>query len=508
MDNINMVLEKITNNLFNNKELFLKYFNSLDYCNKDYDSLLHLIIKGDGTYSQKIQAITTLLKNNINPNIKDKQGNTFIHLAVMYEEDINFIIDILLLAIQHDFNINSINNQEYTLLHEAIIHADKDKFDDILKLINWIKKRNFNFNIKNQYGQSLNEFIINSKKISKKQKTQLKEIINSERGNQYMNKDNNIHSKGQNFNINKYGCILNDKNYLGHPAIGRDKEIYDIIISLAQTNKLPLLVGTPGVGKTSIIDEIAYMIKYNMVPDFLKYKKIYEVSPFNIIAGTSFRGDMEKNMLEIINYCIENNTILFIDEFHLIYGTGSTRDSQTDIASILKNYIDRYNLMVIGTITDIEYEKYMSNDPLKRRFDIIKVNEPINDILYNIIINKMEQFSNSKNISISNEIINNKNIIIDILLDLTKEKNRVYNDKVSNPDLVVSIIDKSFAYSLVDNSNTLELKHLISSIKSCERIYPSSKESAISKLNNLSNSKKLVRTKNPIINFNDWKNNL
>jgi len=520
MNSIDLILDKITNNILSNKDLFLKHFNSLDYRDKNYDSLLHLIIKGNGSYAQKKSAILTLLKNDINPMIKDKLGNTFIHLAIQISEDMDFIIDILLLAIQHGYNVNILNSEDHTILHEAIFYTtNAKKYNDLIKLINWLRKRNFNFDIKNKYGENLIEYINNSKNLSGKQKIQLKEIINNELGKfkanndnipnqkQTSNNKNILISNNQVFNVSKYGNILTDKLFLEPPVVGRDEEIYNVIISLAQDKKLPLLVGPSGVGKTSIVDQIAYMIKNKKVPKFLIDKKIYEVTPFSIVAGTSFRGDLEKNMKEILDYCLENDVILFIDEFHMIYGSGSTRDNETDIAAILKNYIDRHKLSVIGATTDIEYEKYMANDPLKRRFEIIKVTEPKNEILLNIIMNTFDVLASNKGIGISKDFINHIDDIVNILIELTQDKNRVYNDKVSNPDLVIGIIDKTFAYALVDNSDELKLEYLISSITSCERIYQYSKESAVKKLNLLFDSNNKKRVKDKIINFNEYKKN-
>ena len=151
--------------------------------------------------------------------------------------------------------------------------------------------------------------------------------------------------------------FLNYKEYKESPAIGRDKEINKIIISLATEKKLPLLVGPSGVGKTSIVDELAYRIINDDVPSFLKGKIIYEVHMSNILAGTKYRGDFENNMKEVINFAIKNNAILFIDEFHMVFGAGANEKDNTDAASILKTFIDRYNLKVIGATTEVEYEE-------------------------------------------------------------------------------------------------------------------------------------------------------
>jgi len=146
---------------------------------------------------------------------------------------------------------------------------------------------------------------------------------------------------------------------------------------------------------------------------------------------------------------------------------------------MLKQAIDRQGLKVIGTTTSEEYEKYFSNDALKRRFEKVLVDEPNAIILYNIINKVFNDYSSNNNI----KLLSNMGNIIDNLIELTDSKHRTWNDKVCNPDLVIGIVDKIFADAKVNNQKELTIENIIYGINSCNRVYNSSKEDVINNLN-------------------------
>ena len=104
---------------------------------------------------------------------------------------------------------------------------------------------------------------------------------------------------------------------------------------------------------------------------FLQGKIILETTASQIVAGCQFVGMFEENMTKFLNLCEKYNVIVFIDEIHTIYGVGSSKGKDNDMAAMLKHYLDRTNLKVIGTTTDKEYDEYFSEDALKRRFEKI-----------------------------------------------------------------------------------------------------------------------------------------
>ncbi len=177
------------------------------------------------------------------------------------------------------------------------------------------------------------------------------------------------------FGINLTNEII-QKNI--NPVIGRDKEIERIIQILCRRDKNnPILLGEPGVGKTAIVEGLAKKILAGDVPDILLNKKIYALDMPLLIAGTSYRGEFEARIKQIIDEVkIDKNIILFIDEIHNIMGAGSITGTM-DAANILKPALARGEISCIGATTFDDYKKHIEPDAaLSRRLQKIIVNEP------------------------------------------------------------------------------------------------------------------------------------
>ncbi len=170
----------------------------------------------------------------------------------------------------------------------------------------------------------------------------------------------------------------------------------------------------------------------------------------------------------------------------IIYGIGYSKGKNNDMASMLKYYIDKTNLKVIGITTEKRYSEFFSNDALKRRFEKIKVQEPTKEILYQIIDKAISDYFITTGILFENANIKNK--IVSIILESTEKGHRVYNDIVNNPDLSISIIDKDFALAQVYDSEFITPDHFIESFEYCDRIYDFSKNQAITRLKRLDNN--------------------
>lgn len=279
-----------------------------------------------------------------------------------------------------------------------------------------------------------------------------------------------------------YYTVLTDNTFTHEPIVGREREISNLILTLAQIKNNPLLIGNSGVGKTALIDELAYMIQNGKVPNILKDRIIIETSAGEILSGTKYRGEMEEKLIELSKIIKENNAILFIDNFHNVLKSGSNDDSSVDIASMLKKLIDRDNIKVIGSTTRENYDNFILQSDLKDRFEAITVEEPNDMLLYDIIEYTLDNYSKILNISIDNL---NENII-NLLIDLTRKKHRRYNDSQNNPRLVVGIIDKAFAAAASEDSPQLTYDHIISSINANERIYDSKKVEIMKQIENIS----------------------
>lgn len=275
---------------------------------------------------------------------------------------------------------------------------------------------------------------------------------------------------------------LTNLNFKSIPAIGREKELEEIMISLAQQTKNPIVVGESGVGKTAMFDLLAYMIQKGNVPKFLQNKRIYELNISTLLSDTKYRGEFDKKINNVIDYVIENDGYLLINEIHNIFSTGNVNGSSHDLADILKSAIDRDGLNVIGTTTIEEYDKYFKNDAIKRRFDKIIIEEPADVILERIIENVMIVFSEQSNIKLDNFTESEFYQIRQLLILLTDKKSRVYNDRINNPDLVIGIIDKMFALARMKDNDVLTIENIVDAIKSTPRIYESHREMVISEL--------------------------
>lgn len=162
------------------------------------------------------------------------------------------------------------------------------------------------------------------------------------------------------------------------PVIGRSQEIERVIQILSRRNKNnPLLLGDPGVGKTAIVEGLAKKIVEGDVPESLLDKKIYTLDLSSVVAGTSFRGEFENRVKQIITEVKKNpNIVLFIDEIHNIIGAGSATGSM-DAANILKPALARGEIRCIGATTTEDFKKYFESDPaLERRFQPIFIEQP------------------------------------------------------------------------------------------------------------------------------------
>ena len=189
--------------------------------------------------------------------------------------------------------------------------------------------------------------------------------------------------------------------------IGREKEISRIINILGRKNKNnPVLIGDPGVGKTALVSGLAQKINLGEVPRGLLEKKILSLDIALVVAGTSFRGEFETRLKEIIREAEENkNIILFIDEIHIIVGAGNVSGGM-DAANILKPVFARGDIQCIGATTLSEYKKYIEKDPaLERRFQPVHVSEATPEETKKILEGVKANYETFHNVCISKEAI-------------------------------------------------------------------------------------------------------
>lgn len=233
--------------------------------------------------------------------------------------------------------------------------------------------------------------------------------------------------------------------------IGREKEINLIIETLLRKNKNnPLLIGDAGVGKSAIVEELARRIKDGNVPNKLKNKKIVSIEMSSLVAGTKYRGEFEEKLNKVIKE-VENNPeiILFIDEIHTLSNAGGA-EGAINASDILKPYLARGKVKLIGATTINEYNKLIAKDKaLSRRFEIIKVNEPNIEETIEILSKIRPSFEHHYNIKISEDNIKE-------IVSLT---NKYILDRF-NPDKSLDFLDSICAMKEVESSKEKDISLL------------------------------------------------
>ncbi|UUD37041.1 ATPase [Mycoplasmopsis californica] len=251
-------------------------------------------------------------------------------------------------------------------------------------------------------------------------------------------KNNDSGNKKKSSVLAKYGRNLTDlalQNKL-EPVINRDDEIRRMIRILSRkTKNNPVLVGEPGVGKTAIVEGLAKKIAENNVPENLKGREIYEIDLPQIIAGASFQGQFEKRLKDILKEIEDSNgdIIVFIDEIHMLVGTGKNAQGGMDAANIIKPLMARGKMHLIGATTYDEYRKYIETDPaLERRMQPIQVEEPSVEDTITILRGIKERFETYHSVKITD----------DALVAAAKLSCRYISDRFL-PDKAIDLIDEA-----------------------------------------------------------------
>lgn len=253
-----------------------------------------------------------------------------------------------------------------------------------------------------------------------------------------------------------------------HPFVLRNNYIEKIkyILSKKQKNN-PLLIGNAGVGKTAIVEGLS---------EILKDVSIYQLDLGSIVAGTKYRGELEEKLTKAMEYIKRKKAILFIDEIHNIVGAGSN-DGSLDIANILKPYLSRSDIKLIGATTLDEYYRHIDKDKaLSRRFQNVFIDEPTEKETYVILKEIKASYEEYHNVKYSDQIL--QEII---------EKSKLYLVRRSFPDKAIDVMDeigtrkkssnKSFS-KLIDETieDLTGIKNLtLERLKKVELNYPSLK---------------------------------
>ena len=270
---------------------------------------------------------------------------------------------------------------------------------------------------------------------------------------------NNTSYKSSDSLLEKLGINMNKCTY--DPVIGRDREIDRIIQILLRKNKNnPLLIGEAGVGKTAIVEELSKRIVEGRVPLKLRNMTIYSISMSILVAGTKYRGEFEEKINKLLEEVINNpNIILFIDEVHTLMGAGGA-EGAIDASNIVKPYLARGDIKVIGATTIDEYNKFISKDKaLDRRFQRVYIEESNRDSVLNILMGLRNVYEKYHGVILKKSIL--KRII-------NLSYSSVFNGR--QPDKAIDLLDEVCAYVTLNNSFNRELLDYEINIKEIEKI--------------------------------------
>lgn len=267
--------------------------------------------------------------------------------------------------------------------------------------------------------------------------------------------------------LDTYGENFLNKNYITNPAIGRDQQIKELILILLTPDKSAVLVGKPGVGKTAIVEGLAYRIQNNLVPDSLKNYQVIKVNTSALLGVDPVTGEAKVQTL-IDEIKTRTNLILFIDEIHTLIGKGES----LDFANMFKPALDRGDIKVIGATTTDEYERYILRDKaFVRRFQKIDVAEPTRDENVEILIGtlpKIEKRTGAK--LMYSSYVQRK--IMEFVTDITSEYKRIYEIGSRYPDVSLTIIQQAFSNALFDNRKEVNIMDIKDAITNSKNIYP------------------------------------
>ena len=239
------------------------------------------------------------------------------------------------------------------------------------------------------------------------------------------------------------------------PIIGRDKEIREMIEVLGRRSKPnPIIVGEPGVGKTALVDGFANMLSEEAVPEGLKGAALFELDSGALIAGASYKGEIEERLKKIVAGLKQHgNAILFIDEIHMLLDPNAGFGGA---ANLLKPELARGEITIIGATTNKEYREYIENDPaFSRRFDKVKVDEPDVTTAIKMVGDIVDRYVDHHGIEISDDA-----------LSASVHLAQRYLSEKRLPDSAIDLIDNTMsAIKMAKESSEVQIETFTNTLK-------------------------------------------
>lgn len=290
--------------------------------------------------------------------------------------------------------------------------------------------------------------------------------------NEAENKNTEVDVNTVNFSVvQAYGEDLTAKKYITNPAIAREDEIKKLMIVLLTPDKSGLLIGKAGIGKTAIVEGLAYKIINKDVPEALMGYRIIKINSTSLLGKISKDGKEEMAISILVRELKGmSKVILFIDEVHTLIGGAA--DGPMDLANILKPALDRGDIKAIGATTTEEYETYVIRDrAFLRRFDRIDVLEPDHETTVKILVGTIPRIAakTGANFGYTDFVVEN---LMDAIVSATSEYKRVYGLAAMYPDVALSVLSQAFSNALFENRKIVNVLDVYNAIKNSKRIYP------------------------------------
>jgi len=268
--------------------------------------------------------------------------------------------------------------------------------------------------------------------------------------------------------LDRYGEDFTAKEYVTNPAIGRDKQIKELLLILLTPEKSAILIGKPGIGKTAIVEGLSYAIQQKQVPDALIGYTVINIKTASLL-GTMPNGESKVQVM-IDELRDREKIILFVDEIHMLIG--ATDESSLDFANIFKEGLGRGSIKVVGATTTEEYERYILRDKaFTRRFQKVEVPEPTRDETVKIMLGtlpKIEKMTGAK-MKYTDWI---KEQIMGFLVDLTSEYKRVYEIGSRYPDISLTLLKQAFSHAVFDNRTEVNIFDFEDAVLNTKNVYP------------------------------------
>lgn len=265
--------------------------------------------------------------------------------------------------------------------------------------------------------------------------------------------------------LQRYADEMTATNYITDPSIAREEEIKDLILILLTPEKSAILVGKPGIGKTAIVEGLAYRIQKGMVPNVLLGYKIFRINT-TALLGNDDNG--ENRVLKLVQELQSiDKVILFIDEIHTLIG-----DGRLDLANMFKEGLSRGTIKIIGATTTYEYETYILRDKaFMRRFDKVDVAEPTAEQCVEILLKTLPKIEYQTNVKLDYTDFQ-KEEIMKFIVNMTSEFKRVYEVSSRYPDIALVLLRQAFSNAVYENRKTVNFKNIYDAIRFTKAVYP------------------------------------